>query len=111
MSDHRKRSDDDLEPDKIGEQLVKVHDVPDLVTGTILTDYLKNEGIQATLAPVDISMLPGVESTSHGYWGQIEVLERDADRARTLIEEYLKARPAGAATAYAPDDGDPEDAA
>ncbi len=47
----------------------------------------------------------------HGYWGQIEVLERDAARARELIEEYLKARPAGTARGYAPDDGDPEDAA
>lgn len=111
MSDHRKRSDDDLEPEKIEEQLVKVHDVPDLVTGTILTDYLKSEGIQATLAPVDMSFLPGVESTSHGYWGQIEVLGRDADRARALIDDYLKARPAGTATGYAPEDGDPEDAA
>jgi hypothetical protein len=111
MSDHQKRSDDELEPDKIQERLVKIHDVPDMVTGTILTDFLKSDGIQATLAPVEISALPGVESMGHGYWGQIEVLERDAARARALIEEYLKARPAGTARGYAPDDGDPEDAA
>lgn len=93
MTDRRKHDEDELEPDKIPEELVRVHDVPDEATGTMLTDFLREQGIDATLQPVEISMLPGVESVGHGYWGTIEVLERDKIRARAMIHDYLASRP------------------
>jgi len=123
MSERTKR-DDDLEPDKIPLELVRVQNVPDETTGTLLVDFLRDQGIDAALQPVEISMLPGVESMSHGYWGHIEVLERDAERARSLIRDYLASKPrtstrrraAGESGASSGDHGsgsgtDPEDAA
>ena len=89
MNDN-KRDHGELEPDKIPERLVRVHEVPDEAAGTILVEFLRDQGIDATLVPVEISMLPGVESAGHGYWGHVEVLERNADEARTLIRDYLR---------------------
>jgi hypothetical protein len=100
---------DELEPDKIPEDLVRVHDVPDEATGTMLADLLRDQGIDATLKPVEISMLPGVESVGHGYWGTIEVLERDQARAQALIREYLVSKPRS--TRRRVPGADPEDAA
>ena len=110
MNDREKRHPDDLEPDKSPENLVRVHDVPDEAVATMLVDFLKAEGIQATTQRVEMSMLPGVEAMSHGYWGHVEVLGRDAARARELIREYLSASKAVPRSSSGPDDGDPEDA-
>jgi hypothetical protein len=107
----RERSEDELEPDKIPERLVRVHDVPDEATGTMLVDFLREQGIDAALAPVEISMLPGVESVGHGYWGYVEVLERDASEARERITEYLASAPAGSGSGPPGPDDEPEDAA
>jgi len=93
MTERSKRNENELEPDKIPEELVRVHDVPDEAMGTMLADFLREQGIESTLKPVEISMLPGVESVGHGYWGSIEVLERDAARAKTLVRDFLNSRP------------------
>lgn len=110
MTERKKHDEYELEPDKIPEELVPVHDVPDEATGTMLTDFLREQGIDATLRPVEISMLPGVESVGHGRWGQVEVLERDKVRARAMIHDYLASRPRSAARRHPPEGG-PEGAA
>jgi hypothetical protein len=56
-------------------------------------------------------MLPGVESVGHGYWGYVEVLERDASEARERITEYLASAPAGSGSGPPGPDDEPEDAA
>ena len=104
---HDKR--DELEPDKIPETLVRVHEVPDEGSGTILVEFLRDQGIDATLKPVEISMLPGVESAGHGYWGHVEVLERDAEDARALIRDYLRSPTGGAPEPVPPGSHDPND--
>jgi hypothetical protein len=110
MNERTKRHDDELEPDKIPEELVRVHEIPDEATGTMLADFLREQGVDATVQPVEISMLPGVESVGHGYWGHIEVLERDVARARTLVRDFLASRPRSATRRRGPS-GDPGDAA
>jgi hypothetical protein len=105
-----KRHDHGLEPDKIPERLVPVHEVPDEASGTILVDFLRDQGIDATLASAQVSMLPGVESAGHGYWGHVEVLERDEPEARALINEYLSSPQSAEPVPPGPDD-EPEDAA
>ena len=62
------------------EPLVSVREVQDEATATMLCDFLKSQGIEAAAEPVQI-------------WGRVEVLGKDAARARTLIEEYLAATP------------------
>ncbi len=75
------------------EPLVVVREVPDESTGTLLRDFLKAQGIEAVAVPVQIPWFSTLESLHHGYWGRVEVLGKDADRARALIEEYLSAAP------------------
>jgi hypothetical protein len=110
MNDDKGHGHHGLEPDKIPEDLVPVHEVPDEAAGTILVDFLRDQGIDATLAPVEISMLPGVESAGHGYWGHVAVLERDEPEARALIREYLSSPQSTEQVPPGPDD-EPEDAA
>jgi hypothetical protein len=76
-----------------GERLVRVRSLQDEATGTMLADFLREQGIEATVQPVQIAWMPGVETMTHGYWGQLEVLERDAARARALIDDFYAARP------------------
>ena len=76
-----------------GDRLVRVRTLQDEATGTMLADFLREQGIEATVQPVQIAWMPGVETMSHGYWGQLEVLERDAARARALIDDFYAARP------------------
>ena len=76
-----------------GERLVSIREVPDESTATLLCDFLKSQGIEAAAEPVQISWFSTLETLHHGYWGRVEVLERDADRARSLVEEYLAATP------------------
>ena len=115
MSDREKDDTNELEPDKIPEELVRVHELPDEATGTMLCDFLKEQGVPATVQPVQIAWMPGVETMRHGYWGYLEVLERDATRARTLIQDFYRARPerGGASSGAIPSGGndEPEDAA
>jgi len=116
MTERKKRSEDELEPDKIPEELVRIHDVPDEATGMMLADFLREQGIDAALQPVEISMLPGVESIGHGHWGSIEVLGRDVERAQVMIQDFFAARPEPRRAKRAADAGseptpDPESAA
>jgi hypothetical protein len=81
--------EDELE----NESLVTVREVQDESTATLLCDFLRSEGIEATAEPVQISWFSTLESLHHGYWGRVQVLSKDADRARALIEDYLRATP------------------
>jgi hypothetical protein len=83
----RDRDDLDREP------LVSVREVQDEPTAILLCDFLKSQGIEATAVPVQISWFSTLQTLHHGYWGRVEVLGKDADRARALIEEYLAATP------------------
>jgi hypothetical protein len=75
------------------ERLISVRRVPDESTATLLCDFLKTNGVPATAVAMQIPWLPGVETFRQGYWGHVEVLEHDADRARALIEDFFAAEP------------------
>jgi len=74
------------------ERLVSVRNVPDESTATLLCDFLKTNGVPATAVAMQIPWLPG-ETLRQGYWGHVEVLEHDADRARALIADFYEAEP------------------
>ncbi|HYQ88446.1 MAG TPA: hypothetical protein VEU09_02340 [Candidatus Binatia bacterium] len=75
------------------ETLVSVREVPDEATATLLCDFLRSQGIEATAAPVQMAWFSTLETLHHGYWGRVEVLGKDAARARALVEEYLAGTP------------------
>jgi hypothetical protein len=75
------------------DSLVSVREVQDEATATLLCDFLKAQGIEAVAAPVQMPWFSTLESLHHGYWGRVEVLGKDADRARALVADYLAATP------------------
>jgi hypothetical protein len=75
------------------ERLVSVRQVPDETTATLLCDFLRENGVPATPVAMQIPWLPGVETFQRGYWGAVEVMERDEERARALIEDFYAADP------------------
>jgi len=75
------------------EELVSVREVQDEATATLLADFLRSQGIEASAVSSQIPWLSTIETLHQGYWGKVEVLGKDADRARALIEDFLNATP------------------
>ena len=84
-----------LEPSSGDEDLVPVHPVPDEATATMLHDFLEAQGIHTAVVSAQIPWLGTIESVRRGYWGQIEVMEHDAARAKRA-DRRLPGRAAGA---------------
>ena len=82
-------SEDELDE----ERLISIRNVPDEAAATLIVDFLKNQGIEASAVAVQMPWLGTLETLHHGYWGRVEVLEKDAERAKALVEDYLAATP------------------
>ena len=72
------------------ERLVSVRRVQDETTATLLVDFLRSNGVPATAVAMQIPWLPGVETFRQGFWGHVEVMEHDADRAKVLIDDFFE---------------------
>jgi len=77
----------------VDDRLVSVRRVDDEATGLMLAEFLRDQGIEANVHVVRMPWFGGVESLERGYWGHVEVLEREADRARSLLDDFYAARP------------------
>jgi len=75
------------------ERLVPVEEVPDEATATMLCDFLKDQGIEATAVSAQMPWFGTIETARTGYWGRIEVLEGHAARAKDLIRDFYKGKP------------------
>jgi hypothetical protein len=76
-----------------GDRLVSVRRVHDEATGLMLADFLRDQGLEVNIHAVRMPWLGGVELMQRGYWGHVEVLEKDAARARALLDDFYAARP------------------
>ncbi len=91
---HKHKSKDRGDAEELKrEPLVSVREVPDEQTATMLCDFLKSQGIEATAVSVQMPWFSTVETLHQGFWGKVEVLGKDADRARSLIQDFFKASP------------------
>jgi len=81
------------EPASRDERLVLVEEVPDEATGTMLCDFLNDQGIEATVVSGQMPWFGTIETARTGYWGRIEVLEHQAARAKELIRDFYKGKP------------------
>lgn len=102
---------DEREPDpaETREQLVSVRKVDDEAMGLLLAEFLRDQGIEANVHSVRMPWLGGVEQMQRGFWGHVEVLEQDADRARKLLDDFAAARPeSGSSASDEPEDEAPE---
>jgi hypothetical protein len=79
--------------DERDEALVRVQDVWDEATATLLCDFLGEQGIRATAVSAQMPAFGMIERAHKGYWGHVEVLESDAEKARHVIDDFFKARP------------------
>ncbi|HKO22272.1 MAG TPA: hypothetical protein VJX91_06415 [Candidatus Eisenbacteria bacterium] len=79
------------------ERLVRVADVWDEATATLLCDFLKEQDIPATAVSSQLPAFGMIERAGSGHWGYVEVLEHDEARARELIRDFFAARPEGEA--------------
>ena len=77
------------------EDLVPVHKANSEWEGNLIVNYLRENGIEAVLeATPSVSPLDVAEELSgSSRVGGILVFRRDADRARSLIKEFLVGRP------------------
>lgn len=64
----------------------------DETTANIVKSALRNEGIDAVVRPLHTSWLDGALVPAEGYWGEVFVPEKDAERASALIAEYQNAQ-------------------
>jgi hypothetical protein len=88
-----KRDASDKETAGAGDRLVSVRRVDDEATGLMLAEFLKDQGIEANVHTVRMPWLGGVELMQRGFWGHVEVLEGEADRARSLLDDFYAAHP------------------
>jgi hypothetical protein len=75
------------------EALVRIQDVPDEATATLLCDFLEEQGVRAVAISAQLPAFGMIERASRGFWGHVEVLESDVEKAQRLIDDWFQARP------------------
>jgi len=79
------------------DNLIVVWRFEDEGLGILLQKVLEDEGIASEIRSEQIPWMDGIMKAARGYWGDLLVLERDAERAREVIRSYLEKPPAGGA--------------
>ena len=69
--------------------VVSVWKIEDETQRILLQNVLKDEEIESELRSAQIPWMDGIMKSARGYWGDLMVLEKDADQARKIIEDYL----------------------
>ena len=72
-----------------GNDLMSIWKAENEAQGILLRKILKEEGIQSELRSDQIPWMDGIMQATRGYWGEIMVLQSDAQRATEAIETYL----------------------
>lgn len=72
------------------DRLVAVWRFEDEGVGILIRKVLEDEGILSEIKSEQIPWMDGIMKAARGYWGELMVLEQEADRARTIIQSYLK---------------------
>ena len=73
-------------------ELVSVWNLDDEGQGILLQKVLREEGIPSSLRSEQIPWMNGIMKAARGYWGELLVLGRDAERARKIIKTYLETK-------------------
>jgi len=71
-----------------GEDLVVIYRAPDEFIANLIKGFLEDDGIPVVLESRMAAMYDGALIMGEGYWGDVVVPEKYAERARQLIEEY-----------------------
>ena len=71
------------------ENTVAIYRAPDEVTANLVRGLLVGEDIPVMLKSRQVPWMNGVMKMGEGYWGDVVVFEKYADRSRRLIDDYL----------------------
>ena len=71
------------------ENTVVVYRAPDEVTANLVRGLLEGEDISVMLESKMVPWMDGVMKMGEGYWGDVVVFEKNAERSRQLIDSYL----------------------
>lgn len=71
-----------------GENLVVIYRAPDEFVANLIKGFLVDDGIPVVLESKMVPWMNGVMKMGEGYWGDVVVPEKYAERGRQLIEEY-----------------------
>lgn len=71
------------------ENTVVVYRAQDEVTANLVRGFLIGEDIPAMIKSRQVPWMDGVMKMGEGYWGDVVVFEKYAERSRRLIEDYL----------------------
>lgn len=82
-------------------EMVAVYDAPDQISAGDISAFLNDNGIETVIRSEQIPMYDGVAMMLFARWGQVLTLDIHADRARSLIDDYLAGEPL-------PDQEDPQ---
>jgi len=77
-------------------ELVRAWKIETESLGLLLQKVLEEEGISSELKTEQIPWMNGIMKAARGYWGDLLVLEKDAEQAGKIIAAYLE-KPSGSA--------------
>ncbi len=76
-----------------GDRVVTIFEAEDEMQCRMIAALLEQEGIDYLINSNQVPMFDGVMTKLRGFWGRLQVLESDAERAKRLIAEFLAAQP------------------
>lgn len=72
------------------EELVSVYEPPDQMAALAAAALLEEHGIDAVAKSEQIAMYDGLAMMMRPRWGKVLVLGKDRQRAREILEDFLK---------------------
>lgn len=74
----------------MSDDVVAVYRPPNIIVANIIKGVLEDEGIEVSLRSLQMPMYDSTYQAATGCWGEILVRKEDFDKARKVIEQYLK---------------------
>ncbi len=75
------------------DKVVTILEAEDEMQCRMIAALLAQDGIDYLINSNQVSMFDGVMTGVKGYWGRLQVLASEAERAKKLIADFLAAQP------------------
>jgi hypothetical protein len=83
MNDTQKTGDED-------KRLIIIYRAPDEQTALTVQSFLEAEGIETLVTSQQVPWYDGVLAMGQGYWGDVAVMEDDAESAARVIKDNFE---------------------
>jgi len=75
------------------DKVVTIFEAEDEMQCRMIAALLEQDGIDYLINSNQVPMFDGVMTKLRGFWGRLQVLEGDSERAKRLIADFLAAQP------------------